>query len=203
MKEESLFVCPRERMTPRCFDGTDPFYCPEPSKWNRKLYYESPNPELYEGDYSNIPLDMKNLKESLNKGNFEGVPGVWSIWGSQHENEPPLVLDVHQTLDLGYEIRMFDLDMRSVMHLSWSDLIFHENGPLFSLAKRNKAISSWKCLQYVVENAGMRGRLYREALEAQWAWDHKAIYWNRSYYQAVTKKMLDQQKTNSYIMSLK
>lgn len=207
---QSLFIGPKNE---KPFGQNDPYYVPEPTRWNRALYYEMPNPNLCHIQSLNEFCTINNVNEPL--GPIEGISGVWSIWGSKNlipdvsindKNMFDLLtcLDVHETLDMGYEIRMHEKDLNIFKEAPWDSDLFTENGlTSFSLAKRGKAISSWCNLTYIIVAKNVSGKINREAIEAQYAWENKAIYWNRNYFQAVTEDMLRNQRSNDYISKLK
>lgn len=193
-ESKSMFIGPKNV---KIFGPDNPYWVPEPTKWNRDLYYSTPTNMVEVNSLEQI-LDLNNLDH------VEGKSGVWSIWGwnEQCKEENLVCLDVHETLDIGYEIRMHEKDLEFARNTDWNDLLYTENN-LFSLAKRSKAITQWERLEYRLVALNVHGKINREAIEAQYAWDLKAIYWNRNYFQAVTKEMLENQRNNDYIKKLR
>lgn len=127
---------------------------------------------------------------------------VFGPMGRMTENSKMICLDVHETLDIGYEIRMHERDLNFARSTPWEDPVYTENN-LFSLHKRSKAIVQWLDLTYVLVAINIHGKINRETIEAQYAWNTKSYYWNRNYFQAVTREALENQRNNEYIMSLR
>lgn len=188
----SMFIGPKNV---KVFGPENPFYVPEPTKWNREAFYNEPT-NLVEYNSVDRNLDLNNLIE------VEGKSGVWAIWGSKSEKDPLVCLDVHETLDIGYEIRMHEKDLDFARKTDWNDPIYTDHNR-FDLFKRSKAITQWKNLTYILIAINVHGKINREAIEAQYAWDNKSIYWNRNYFQAVTSEMLENQRNNDHIMKLR
>ena len=193
---KSMFVGPENVKT---FGPEDPYWVPEPSRWNRKLYYST----------ETHMVDVRSLERAIDlddlftlKTQWEGISGVWSLWGRKSDDEPLTCLDVHETLDLGYEMRMHEKSLDEARNTPWDADIYTKDN-LFSLEKRSKAISQWQDLEYRVVALDVKGKVQREAIEAQYAWNHKAVYWNRNYFQAVTKEMFENQLKNDYIKNLR
>lgn len=193
---KSMFVGPENVKT---FGPEDPYWVPEPSRWNRELYYST----------ETHMVDVRSLERAIDlddlftlKTQWEGVSGVWSLWGRKNATEPLICLDVHETLDLGYEMRMHEKSLDEARNTPWDADIYTKDN-LFSLEKRSKAISQWQDLEYRAVALDVRGKVKREAIEAQYAWNHKAVYWNRNYFQAVTKEMFENQLKNDYIKNLR
>ena len=186
---QSLFVGPKNQKN---FGVEDPFYVPEPSRWNRALYYSRPNPELVAVEPMNLVVDPYRPDQ------VEGLSGIWELWGRRARRRWLVCLDVHETLDVGYEIRMHQMDLDRVKNLPWDAEEFHPLH-LFSLDKRSKVICQWLDLQVRVTALQVEGKLNRELLEAQRAWDTRSVYWNRNYFQPVTQEQRDHQRTVEYI----
>ena len=191
-EDGSLFIGPKDQ---RDFGPDDPFYVPEPSRWNRSLYYRRDNPNMVDAHSLNIAVpDPSSMSE------FVGISGVWEIWGRRDSNSPSICLDVHETLDIEYEVRMHERDLAYVRGLEWDAEEFKPLH-LFSLWKRSKAITQWLDLEVKVVAINVEGKLNRELIEAQRAWDVKSVYWNRNYFQPVTREQMEHQRTVEYIIS--
>lgn len=188
---ESLFIGPKNQ---KDFGKEDRFYVPEPSRWNRKLYYLMNDPKLLNVKSLDIKVDLKNMDDLI------GISGIWEIWGRRDNNSSLQCLDVHETLDLEYEIRMHEKDLEFVRSLDWHADEFKPLN-LFSLWKRLKAITQWLDLDVRVVAMNVHGKLNRELIEAQRAWDVKSVYWNRNYFQPVTYDQMVHQKTVEYIIN--
>lgn len=202
---ESLFVGPKQDSMH--FGPENPLWCPEPSRWNRKLYYSLPNPNLLEGDENLDALSKDDgfvVDRTGGLDDLSGKKGVWSVWGKAPGSNALECLDVHECLDLQYEMLFHEKLLKDVSNADWDDPMFE--GPLFSMYKRTKAISNWCDLEYhVVVQAGADDKnmmkLTRELVEAQHAWYHKSVYWNRNYFQPVTNEQMKHQKQVPYIIS--
>lgn len=192
-ESKSMFIGPGYTQT---FGPHNPHFVPESRKWNRFAYLARPNPCLCEYVSLNKRLDLNNLAE------VEGRSGVWSLWGRLGPRKRFKCLDVHETLDMGYEIRMHEKDLEFARRTPWNDEVYISDN-LFSLHKRSKALVQWRDLTYTLVAIDVPGKINREAIEAQYAWDHRSVYWNRNYFQAITKEMLENQRTNDYIMKLR
>lgn len=242
----SLFVGPNNAED-RMLDGSEvhfgaeacELYCPDPTRWNRDLYYRMPDPELLLGDHLQetygeetmlrlrrmLEMEMKQLP-LLNvhldeKGKpvapqwLAGVPGVWAICGKHPVLKTHHCLDVHETVDIAYELITHEADLQLCKSASLDDPMFE--GELFSLAKRTRAIGNWLDLEYrlvvafasemeicgvkVPQQPALGGKFLRELVEAQCAWNVKSFYWNRNYFQPVTQQMVFSQMESDYIMS--
>lgn len=242
----SLFVGPQ---VPRLVFGSDkPMYCPESVKWNRVLYYAMDDPRLFDPLPScmkeRIKVSLAPLKQvrgsmhsllSVNEEgpyqvtlygdvkSLEGVPGVWSLWGKCGPNGSLRCLDVHECVNLAYEMRTHHSMLEEAKKYDWNDDYFYrttqdrdgtvmfgkfyEPGTVFSMERRSKAISNWYDLEIRVVALGLSGspgdKFLRELVEAQFAWEWKAAYWNRSYFQAVTQRMVVDQLQVENVMKRK
>lgn len=221
----SLFLGPT---VPRLkFCEKYPLYCPESVKWNRILYYSMDNPLLLDclDETMLNRLKSKCVNESFDENNvpYESLhfPGVWSIWGKCGENCVPKCLDAHECVDIGYEIKFHHESLEEARMHDCNDEYFYtstcdrqkvtlfgkeyEPGTLFSLERRSKAISNWKDLTVNIALKDLGGqpgdKFLRELAEAQFAWNNKAVYWNRSYFQCISQRMVKSQMSVAKIMS--
>ena len=220
----SLFVGPN---LPRLqFNSKCPLYVPESVKWNRYLYYSMPDPRLFDSlseaskegilDCLTLSLDDSgglccnvSFMESATEKWAEVFhsPGVWSLWGRccEHRLSPKKCLDVHECVDIGYELSMHHQMLEEARVHEWHDGYF-DNGDVqsvtvmfgkhygpwttFSMERRSKAISNWYDLEVRLVALELDNKFLRELVEAQFAWENKSVYWNRSYFQPVTQRMV-------------
>lgn len=160
------------------------------------------------------------LEFDMNRVSLNGHSGVWSIWGRCNKKGPMMCLDVHECQDLAYEMKTHHEMLEEARKYEWNDDYFYRTtqdrggttlfgksygpGTVFSMERRSKAISNWLDLEIRVVALNLGGepgdKFLRELVEAQLAWEWKAVYWNRSYFQAVTRRMVESQMQVNNVM---
>ena len=177
------------------FGRNTPFYVPEAKRWNRAEFYHRKT-LLCDYNDANVEIKLNDLTS------VEGIFGIWSIWGKMNNKSIFICLDVHETLDIGYEIRMHEKNLNFARETDWDDSIYTEHNR-FNLFKRSKAITQWQQLKYVLVSKNIAGKINREIIEAQYAWDHMAVYWNKNQYQPLSIEALQSLRKNAYAASLR
>ena len=201
MDDPQLFECLPDVMCDRIYDHL--------------CFHDMPLMSRVNGLYGLDGLHVFDEEKSDEQVELKYKAGVWSIWGRcpGQKMDGFRCLDVHECVDLHYEINMHHTMLQEARKRPHDDEYFymstqdangtkmfgHYYGPgeVFSQERRSKAISNWKDLKILViaQSLGGQGgdKLLRECVEAQFAWTWKALYWNRTYFQAVTKRMLRSQ----------
>lgn len=192
-------------------------------------------PYSYDGIETNlIPTEIRSkfviqekgpyaLDFETNKFSLSGIGGVWSLWGRCNSNGPMRCLDIHECVDLAYEMETHHQCLVEARKRCHDDDYFYETtddrsgttlfgikygpGEVFSLERRSKAISNWRDLEIRLVAYGLGwqpgDKFLRELVEAQLAWEWKAVYWNRTYFQAVTQRMVKSQLQVENVMKKK
>jgi len=108
--------------------------------------------------------EKKKVKTFLKMKKLNRTSGVWSIWGS-NENDRRICLDVHQTINIGKEMKWIwkrSLDGKRVR-------------------KYQHIFSGYKEIIFKVVALNIENLEERQQIETDYACKNNALYWNGSF----------------------
>ena len=146
--------------------------------WNEeernKFYSQNINLISYKNENETISYNM------INK--YNKIPGVWSVWGFKDNRN--ICLNVCQTIDIGKEISENIRGWHRRKGLSDEDIENscknrqYKESIIRRFKKQRNIIDFSNTLNIIIVAKNINNKKKRENIEAQYAHDNKAMFWN-------------------------
>ena len=169
-------ICNRETMhvSARCF-VCDPWE----GGFDRNTFYDS--------KFSIISFKSEDKIISFNSLDIlNGIPGIWSIW-SKNKNNEEICLEVCETQNIGKEmLQGIRLIHKGKENLNKTDIEIKESRKNYIIDDSSKRIkyrniyshNKYGEIIFKLVKININNKIERQDLEAQYAHDNKALFWN-------------------------